>query len=194
MNITDITNFFGLVYWREPLWILLVFVPLLTLWLRLALQPKQARFADPHLMPWIVSHQHIGIWQQLFSKNNAFLAAWLLFGIAASGPRLALELVTPEQPTNMDIMLVVDVSRSMQVTDVSPSRLRRTQIEIEELLQRATGKRIGVIVFAGRAHLLVPLTSDHNALRFYLKSLDTLVLPTYGSEPGSALKMGKSVV
>lgn len=193
MSTADITNLFNLISWREPLWLFLVLVPLLVWWFRLILQPRQASFADTHLMPWIATQQFTGIWQWCFSKNSAFLIAWLLFGIAASGPRLPIELVSQEQTTDIDIMLVVDVSRSMHVTDMSPSRIRRAQIEIEELLERISIKRMGiragVIVFAARPHLLSPLTSDHEALRFYLQSLDTLVLPTHGSEPTTALTL-----
>ena len=189
MNIAEISTVFELVSWREPLWLLLTFTPLMVWFFRIAFQSVKTTFADAHLMPWVVSRNDSGIWQRLFSKNSAFLTAWLFFAIAASGPRLPLEFVTQEQATDLDIMLVVDVSRSMHVTDIRPSRIRRAQIEIEELLTRAAGKRVGVIVFAARPHLLVPLTSDHQALRFYLRSLDNLTLPTSGSEPGTALDM-----
>jgi Ca-activated chloride channel family protein len=191
MNIADITPIFHAVSWREPLWLLLAFVPLLIGWIHFVMQPRQTRFADSHLMPWIVLHQHTKIWRRVFSKNSAFILAWLFFGIAASGPRLPMELAAQQQATDMDIMLVVDVSRSMHVNDISPSRIRRAQIEIEELLERSAGKRIGVIVFAARPHLLVPLTSDHDALRFYLRTLDSLVLPTQGSEPAAALELAQ---
>lgn len=191
MNVADITPLFQTVSWREPLWLLLAFLPLLIGWFHFVMQASQSRFADSHLMPWIVLHQHTKIWQRVFSKNSAFILAWLFFGIAASGPRLPTELVAQQQATDMDIMLVVDVSRSMHVNDISPSRIRRAQIEIEELLERSAGKRIGVIVFAARPHLLVPLTSDHDALRFYVRTLDSLVLPTHGSEPAAALELAQ---
>lgn len=189
MNAAELTNLFQILSWREPLWLLLIFLPVSSWLLYLLMQRKHAAYADPHLMPWLVSHQGIKIWQRLFSKNSAYILAWVLFGISAAGPRLPLELATQEQATDIDIMLVVDVSRSMHVTDVSPSRLRRAQIEIEEFLERATGSRVGVIAFAARPHLLAPLTSDHTALRFYLRALDTLVLPTHGSEPVAALML-----
>jgi Ca-activated chloride channel family protein len=92
----------------------------------------------------------------------------------------------------MNVMLVVDVSESMRVTDISPSRLRRAQIEISELLDRATGIRLGIVVFAARPHLYVPLTHDHEAIRYYLKSLDDLVLPTAGSGVNKALSMARN--
>lgn len=189
MNIAGITPLFHAVSWREPLWLLLAFVPLLIGWIHFVMHARQTRFADAHLMPWIVLHQHTKIWQRVFSKNSAFILAWLFFGIAASGPRLPTELAAQQPTTDMDIMLLVDVSRSMHVNDISPSRIRRAQIEIEELLGRSAGKRIGVIVFAARPHLLVPLTSDHDALRFYLRTIDSLVLPTHGSEPAAALEL-----
>jgi Ca-activated chloride channel family protein len=189
MNAAELTNLFQILSWREPLWLLLIFLPVSSWLLYSLIQRKQSAYADSHLMPWLVSHQSIKIWQRLFSKNSAYVMAWVLFGIAAAGPRLPLELATQEQATDMDVMLVVDVSRSMHVTDISPSRLRRAQIEIEEFLERASGSRVGVIVFAARPHLLAPLTSDHTALRFYLRALDTLVLPTHGSEPVTALML-----
>jgi Ca-activated chloride channel family protein len=77
----------------------------------------------------------------------------------------------------------------MTATDVSPNRLRRAQIELEELLERAKGLRLGVIVFGARAHLYVPPTADHDALRFYLASLDALIPPTQGSRPDEALAL-----
>ena len=189
MNAAEITNLFHVLSWREPLWLLLVFLPVSSWLFSSLIQRKQSAYADAHLMPWLVSHQSRKIWQRLFSKNSAYIMAWVLFGIAAAGPRLPLELATQEQTTDMDIMLVVDVSRSMHVTDISPSRLRRAQIEIEEFLERAISSRVGVIIFAARPHLLAPLTSDHAALRFYLRALDTLVLPTHGSEPVTALML-----
>lgn len=191
MNIADITPFFQLVSWREPLWLLLAFVPLLIWCFYFVMQSGQGRFADAHLMPWVVLHQDIKIWRRVFSKNSAFVLAWVFFGIAASGPRLPTELTAQLQTADMDIMLVVDVSRSMHANDIHPSRIRRAQIEIEELLQRSVAKRIGVIVFAARPHLLAPLTSDYDALRFYLRSLDSLVLPTHGSEPAAALELAQ---
>ena len=192
MNVADITLYFHLVSWREPLWLLLAFVPLLIWCFYFAMQSRQNRFADSHLMPWIASPQDTKLWRRLFSKNSAFVLAWVFFAIAASGPRLPTELTAQQQTTDMDIMLVVDVSRSMHANDISPSRIRRAQIEIEELLQRSIGKRIGIIVFAARPHLLVPLTSDYDALRFYLRSLDALILPTQGSEPAAALELAQT--
>lgn len=177
-------------YWREPLWLLLALLPCLVLWLRARKRHRQtARYADPALQPWVVLHAREGILTRLFSKDSAFLAAWLLLAVAAAGPRLPLEFLGEQATPTTDLMLVVDISRSMAAIDLKPNRLRRAQIELEELLERAQGHRIGIIVYAARAHLYVPPTSDHDALRFYLASLDELTPPTQGSRPDEALAL-----
>lgn len=186
--------------WREPGWLLLMTTPILIAglrtWFSARWHDKQTRYADSHLLPWASAHQTTSLGQRLLSKNSAFIVAWLFLGIAAAGPRLPLELNTLKQPSNLDIMLVIDVSRSMHVSDIQPSRLRRAQIEIDELISRtvsqSTSSRFGVIIFAARPHLLVPLTADMSALRFYLRTLDNLTLPTRGSKPFAALELAGS--
>jgi Ca-activated chloride channel family protein len=177
-------------YWREPLWLLLALQPFAVMWLRSLMRRRQTtRYAEPALQPWAVVHQREGFASRLFSKNGAYIAAWCLLAIAAAGPRLPLEIIGEQEAQDANIMLVVDISRSMSAADVRPNRLRRAQIELEELLTRAEGLRLGVIVYAARAHLYVPPTADHDALRFYLASLDALTPPTQGSRPGEALAL-----
>lgn len=185
--ITQLTT----IAWREPLWLLLATVPVFLSWLHTLSRTRKTHYADTHLLPWATAQQTNDLKHRLLSKNSAFIVAWLLLSIAAAGPRTPLELAEPEQASNLDIMLVVDVSRSMQVTDISPSRIRRAQIELDELITRAPGNRIGIIAFAARPHLLAPLTSDMSALRFYLRTLDTLTLPTTGSNPLAALELAE---
>lgn len=191
MNASSLELFFDSLAWREPLWGLLALLPLLAVLTGRLLRNRQA-YAEEHLLPWVRYQPGRGFFAALFSKNSAYALAWVLIVIALAGPRLATDPTSHAPRSEIDIMLVVDVSRSMQATDIGPSRLRRAAIEIEELLQRATGTRIGIIVFAARPHLFVPLSSDPAALRHYLQSLDGLQLPTHGSEPIAALAMAQS--
>jgi len=194
MTLSNLIDQLGVLSWHEPRWLLLATLPVVIHGLRARLKNRQTQYADAHLLPWVVANPQANIQRRLFSKNSAYLLGWLLLGIAMSGPRLPLQHLTLAQPTNLDIMLVVDVSRSMQATDIRPSRLQRAQIEIEELLARTRGNRIGIIVYAARPHLLTPLTADMSALRFYLQSLDTLALPTMGSEPAAALQLAQDTL
>jgi Ca-activated chloride channel family protein len=82
----------------------------------------------------------------------------------------------------------------MLAADLPPSRLRRAQIELDEFLAHAPGHRIAIVLFAARAHLYVPMTSDYDALRFYIGSLDRLRLPTAGSRPQEAVAMATELL
>ncbi|MDT8385030.1 MAG: VWA domain-containing protein [Gammaproteobacteria bacterium] len=190
MNTSGLDLLFASLAWREPLWGLLALLPIVAVLAGQRLRDSHA-YAAEHLQPWVSYRPRRGFLAALLSKNTAYGLAWLLIAIALAGPRLAIDSTGHAPRSDIDIMLVVDVSRSMQAMDIAPSRLRRATIEIEELLQRATGTRIGIIVFAARPHLFVPLSSDPAALRHYLQSLDSLQLPTHGSEPIAALAMAQ---
>ncbi|MCF6189269.1 MAG: VWA domain-containing protein [Cocleimonas sp.] len=178
--------------WRQPLWLLLALQPLL-LWLFLRWKNNKASnsFADKHLLPWVQVTQQKSLMQKVFSRNSAYWLAIILLAIAMAGPRTALESADSKQASALDIMLVIDVSASMKATDIQPSRLQRASQELHELLTltKRDDVRFGSIVYAARPHLFVPMTNDHNALKFYLKDLNKLVLPTKGSEASAALLM-----
>jgi len=180
---------FNDLFWREPLWMLLALMPALPLLLNISFRGDNKNLADAHLMPWVIHHQSTSFLKSIFSKNSAFIFSWILIGLAAAGPRLPSDTSKHNPVVNIAMMLVVDVSRSMHITDIQPSRLRRAKFEIEELLGRANGARVGIVVFSARPHLFVPLTFDHEAVRHYLQSLDSLILPTNGSDPVAAINL-----
>lgn len=180
-------------HWRQPLWLLLAVQPLLLIILRsLSRRQRLADYADPGLQPWVMCHHTRTLRERVFSRDTAYILAWIAFSVALAGPRLPLEIPGEQQAQGMDIMIAVDISRSMNVVDVQPSRLRRARTEIQELLQRTRGNRIGIIVYAGRPHVYVPLTSDHRVLKYYLDNLDQLLLPTHGSDISAALALAHS--
>ena len=67
------------------------------------------------------------------------------------------------QPTGIDILIALDVSKSMLARDVRPNRLERVKLSINNLLDRVEGDRLGLIAFSGSAFLQCPLTLDHQA-------------------------------
>ena len=178
--------------WRQPLWFLLALFPIL-LWLVLAWQKtyKQNRFADKHLLPWLEVQKKKSVLHFFFSRNSAYFLSWFLFSLALAGPRTPDKLATDQNQIVMDIMLVVDLSRSMKATDIKPSRIRRATLEAFDFLSMVKNARLGIIVYAGRPHLYVPLTSDLKALTFYVNDLDLLQLPTQGSDASAALMLAK---
>lgn len=176
------------IYWREPLWLLLVFQPVIIILLKKIIKKNNiSLYAEKKLQPWLVFPTRYTLTKQIFSKNSAYLFAWLLFSLALAGPRIPLSQVDKEKLFGVNIMLVVDLSQSMKAMDILPNRLRRAEIEIYEFLEKAQQHRVGITVFSARPHLLTPLTSDHLALKTYLKSLANLSFPTRGSDPVAAI-------
>lgn len=134
MNIID---------WREPLWLLLSLQPFIIYFIKNLIQIKNiSAYADKKLQPWIRFPAYNSLTTQslltmLWSKNTAYVLAWLLLAIALAGPRTPISINNNEKILGANIMLVVDVSRSMKATDVEPNRLRRVKIEINEFLEKA---------------------------------------------------------
>lgn len=179
------------IYWREPLWLLLAFQPFIILILKYLIKNNYVSYyAERKLQPWVVFPTQIKP-TDILNKNTAYVLAWLFFAIALSGPRTPMTQTDKEQIFTSNIMLLVDLSPSMQAMDIVPSRIQRAKIEIHEFLQMAPNHRVGITVFSARPHIYVPLTSDHAVLKTYLESLDSLKFPTVGSDPIAAILLAK---
>lgn len=180
------------IYWREPLWLLLSLQPFIIILIKKFIEKNKAiQYAEKKLLAWVTFPTLTSLSINIFNKNSAYLLAWILFSIALSGPRTPISQTDKEQLFGANIMLVVDLSRSMKATDITPNRLRRAVIEIHELLEKAQEHRIGITVFSARPHLYVPLTSDHKALRNYLDNIENLTFPTLGSDAVSAILLAQ---
>ncbi|MFY7827694.1 MAG: vWA domain-containing protein [Flectobacillus sp.] len=88
-----------------------------------------------------------------------------------------------------DLFLLVDISKSMDATDVQPSRIEKTKFEISRIVNHFTNDRIGVIVFSEDAFMLSPLTFDHNAIALFIPRISTELLPAGGTNFGPALEL-----
>lgn len=91
--------------------------------------------------------------------------------------------------SGIDVMIALDVSKSMLADDVKPNRLDRAKQALSKLIDKLDNDRVGIVVFAGRAYLQMPLTGDHGAAKMYLASASTDVVPTQGTVIADALKM-----
>lgn len=134
---------------------------------------------------------------QLIKDYSAkkFSIKFLLILLAFVAGVIALANPRKPQGTSMvnrsgiDVMFALDVSKSMLANDIQPSRLERAKQLITKLIDKLPNDRIGIVVFAGRAYLQMPLTTDHSAAKMYLSSATTDVVPTQGTVIGDALKM-----
>jgi len=85
------------------------------------------------------------------------------------------------QAKGKDIFLVVDLSKSMDAADVTPSRLEKVKFEMNRFIQNERSNRIGIIIFSNEAFIHTPLTYDIGALELFIQSLQTDLLPTSGT-------------
>lgn len=110
-----------------------------------------------------------------------------LLVVGAAGPQWGRETVRRES-RGSDVVFVLDVSASMDVRDVVPTRMDEARREALGLLERIPGSRVGVVLFAGDAVRVCPLTLDHSAVRMMLESVNTASLSEPGTDLGAALR------
>ncbi|MEN8176519.1 MAG: VWA domain-containing protein [Pseudomonadota bacterium] len=184
-------------HFAEPLWLLALALPLV-LWLMPRMRharddsSRLAAFADPHLLPHLLIgglHGQGGgrrrlVWWSLI---------WLLGVLALAGPRWDYTDVQLRQPGS-NLVVLLDLSRSMDVADVRPTRLTRARQEVEDLLAAESGVKIGLVAFASVAHVVAPVTEDTATLRHLLPSLSTDLLRFSGSRLGEGLEQSLSML
>lgn len=120
---------------------------------------------------------------------------FLLFSLAFA--IVVIALANPRSPkgsssvkrNGIDVMIALDVSKSMLAEDIKPSRLERAKQVLAKLIDKLDDDKVGIVVFAGRAYLQMPLTTDHSAAKMYLSSATPEVVPTQGTVIKDALKM-----
>lgn len=91
----------------------------------------------------------------------------------------------------IDVMIALDVSKSMLAKDISPNRMEKAKQLINKLLDKLGNDRVGLIVFAGRAYVSVPLTIDFSALKMNLSAANSDMVPTQGTVIGEAISMAR---
>lgn len=91
----------------------------------------------------------------------------------------------------IEILFLVDVSNSMLAEDIRPSRMGLAKNELSRFIEMSSGDRMGIVAFAGSAVLLSPMTTDQDAIKMYVESLNPEVVSTQGTDLTRALKEAK---
>jgi Ca-activated chloride channel homolog len=120
-------------------------------------------------------------------KLFMWLLAMLFFGLALARPQWGFSWREVKQ-SGLDIVIVVDTSRSMLATDLRPNRLQQAKWGIRDMLGQLKGDRVGIVAFAGTSYLQSPLTSDYAALMMYVDDLNVGLVPRGGSAISDALR------
>lgn len=91
-----------------------------------------------------------------------------------------------------DIMMCVDLSKSMDAFDIQPTRLEKIKFELKKIVAAFNSDRLGLVIFSSEAFMQCPLTYDQNALNLFIETMNTSLVPASGTDFGPPLKMALS--
>jgi Ca-activated chloride channel family protein len=127
------------------------------------------------------------LWVSAFVTGLRVTAVTLM-ALALMGPQ-SIHARDTTETAGIDIMLTLDLSLSMQAADIKPNRFVATQQVVDDFIRRRPNDRIGSVVFGRDAYTLLPLTTDHEALRGMLARLELGVIDGHGTAIGNAIGM-----
>ena len=173
---------------EDPVWLTMTPILLLLFGGMLAYGFRQrdallGRFAASRLLDQLTEQASI---TRTWIKAGCILLAVLAIGIALARPQLGVEW-SERKARGLDIVFILDSSKSMLATDLRPTRLDRAKLAIIDLVERLEGDRIGLIAFAGQAFLQTPPTLDYSAFHESLDAIDPSIMTSGGSDLGNAI-------
>jgi Ca-activated chloride channel family protein len=178
------------------LWALLLCVPVagwLLLFRRLSgNNDRIQQYADAHLLPHLLGRSTASATTQ-WKRYARWLGLWFLLVLAMAGPRWGFTDVQLFRP-GTNLVILMDISRSMMVADVQPTRLARARQEVEDLLNQSRGVRVGLIGFASVAHVVSPVTEDMQGIHRVLSALDPSLARLQGSRLSFALERAQQLL
>lgn len=122
------------------------------------------------------------------TKMVLFLVGMMFLSMALLEPQFGTVLEMAKRK-GVDVVVALDVSRSMLAEDVRPNRLERARYQVGELLERLQGDRAGLVLFAGSAFIQCPLTVDYGAFRMLLSIVGAGSIPVQGTAIGDAIRL-----
>ena len=149
-------------------------------------QKKRLRkFGDPKLLRELMPD---------VSRFRPAVKFWILQGALAllivmlARPQFGTK-INNEQRVGIETIIAMDISNSMMAEDITPSRLDRSKMMVENLVDHFTNDKIGLIVFAGDAFVQLPITSDYVSAKMFLSSIDPSMMATQGTDIARAIDM-----
>jgi len=140
-------------------------------------------------------------WNFYFKDWSFFFYRLKIILVVAAFTFIVIALVRPQwdretqdiKRSGLDIAICIDASKSMDATDIAPSRLQRAKDQIAAFIDEQNGDRIALVPFAGTAFVQCPLTDDYEAAKMLLGSLNTSSLPVWGTDIGKAINVAGTV-
>ncbi len=178
-----------MITWKHPEWFfalgLLVLVIGIFVWYRRRQKQGWTALGEEALF------NRLGIRLDGKTQLRRFLlltASLICLILALANPQVGRRYERVQQ-RGVDVIIALDISKSMLAEDEQPNRLARAKLLIDRFLSQLNGDRIGLILFAGDAFVQIPLTSDYGAASSILRPVDTNVIPRQGTAIGEAIRL-----
>ncbi len=175
---------FADVAWLWALSLMPVFVALVWMAARSRRRALE-RFADSDLVEKLTESVDLRARRR---KNALRVAALGLLVVALARPQFGNRVETVRS-VGQDIVVALDLSRSMLAEDVAPNRLERARLAILRLIRQLDGDRVGLVAFAADAFVQSPLTIDYGASAMFLSAMEPDLMPVQGTDLGAALRV-----
>ena len=171
-------------YYLAIVAVLLLLFILVAFWKR----KKQKSFADYNLL------------QKLSPETSFFKSILKILVVVLALTSLVFALVNPKMGTKIktikregvDIVFALDVSKSMLAEDIVPNRLEKSKQIISKIIDKLGSDRVGIIIYAGNAYPLLPITTDQAAAKMFLQNADPDMVSSQGTAINEALKLAKT--
>ncbi|NVD42534.1 VWA domain-containing protein [Ensifer sp. HO-A22] len=175
-------------HFLRPLWLLaLVAVPLLVVVIgrRTDVRAQWQGMIAPHLLDHLLIEKG---GKRRFHPVHLTAALIAIAAIATAGPTWQREK-PPFVEDTAPLAIAIDLTATMNATDLSPTRLERTKLKVQDILALRKGARTALFAYAGTAHMVLPLTDDANLIRTYVAALSPGIMPVAGKNTGKALQV-----
>lgn len=144
-----------------------------------------AKFGDPALLKQLMpdlsnARREVKFW--------LMISVITLLAVMLARPQMGTK-ISQEQRHGIEVVIALDISNSMKATDVVPSRLDKSKMLIENLVDNFTNDKVGLIVFAGDAFVQLPITSDYVSAKMFLQNIDPSLIAVQGTNLAEAIEL-----
>jgi len=180
-------------HFLRPWWLALMAAPIAVFAVQRWLDRLPIR-AEGLIAPHLLNHLLVPRGRSRGWRPSHFTMAALTLGsIALAGPAWERERL-PFTRDQSPLVIALELSQTMDAVDVQPTRLERAKQKIRDLLALRSGAKTALVVYAGTAHLVLPLTADPGVSDLYLDALATSLMPEPGNNPEAALGIAKTLL
>ena len=177
---------------EEPIYFyLLAIIPIIIVIFLMLLWWKkrtQRKFSDAFLL------------ERLAPNSSTFKSVLKLIMLLLGITFLIISLVNPKMGTKLktvkregvDVVFALDVSKSMLAEDIAPNRLEKSKQIISKIIDKLGSDRVGIIIYAGNAYPLLPITTDHAAANMFLQNANPDMVSSQGTDINGALELAKT--